>query len=293
MACPERTKRRLLLPLAAAFFCLLFSGLAQAGTKVNVDSAGLPYVPPFQFWTDRASEQVPTPEAEVDLKMSGCPGISNAAACTVPAGFWDMPRPTVWIKDDYLHPAEPEMTRYIFFHELGHVFDYVHLQDTDRTNIIKMLGFPSDMGWYGGPSGRPNEMFAEGASQCWFGDETPGSAYNYPFNYRETQPLCRAIEAIRAGDTDWYGETIIPARQRLVKINRSKVRHGYRVRWGGNAVTIYLGGGRQKTFYRCSGLAPFRDGYVRFNLCGKRIRSTNTIGKPFYLHYWSIPARRS
>ena len=268
---------------------MLIAPVSFASTRVNVLSSRSAYVSPFQAWTDRPYTALPTPDADVDLYLAVCPGASIAAGCTVPTGFWGKSRPTMWINPVVLDPQDPDMTRYVYFHELGHVFDYVHLDDVERARIIEMFGFPSTMPWYGNSSARPNELFAEGASNCWYGPNIPGRAYGFPYSYEEAQPLCRALAGAYRNDNRWFGQKIIAAKRRSLKITTKNVLRGPAIKWGGYEVSIRTFNSQMRDLFTCSGTARFAAGTVKYDLCGRNLKISSTLTKPFFITFWDIP----
>lgn len=273
------------------FFFFSAAPLASASTQINVNSFGAGYVPPFQIWADSPYKALPTPDATIDLHMKAvCAG---AAGCTVPAGYREALRPTMWINPVVMRPEDPDETRYVFFHELGHVFDYVHLDDAERAQIIRMFGFPSTMTWGGTTSARPNELFAEGASNCWYGPNVPARAYGYTYSYEESQPLCRAIRGAYRNDRSWFGQKIAAAKRKFVKVSEKKST-GPAIQWGGYDVEVRYTGGQSRTFYTCSGTARFgKQGSVTYDLCGKSLKTSSTLARPFSIGFWDIPRSTS
>lgn len=104
--------------LVAAVFVLAAPAEA-ATTLVRPDGSERPQ--PWQEWVDRA--RVPTPDARVTLIFDAqrCRG---RQACTDGA--------TIWM-------GRPFWPRYAILHELGHVFDGLHLTDSDRGTFTALM----------------------------------------------------------------------------------------------------------------------------------------------------------
>lgn len=135
------TLSRLLVGLA----CLaVFPGVAQAHTTI-VEPVGSHF--PYQQWVDEA--KVPTPNVTLTVEEEGCPG-AEAPACTEPGAY------TIWDAAEY-------KPRKVFYHELGHNFDYYVLPEWARVRFSRLTGNSRD--WSADPSG-PNEMFAEAYARC-------------------------------------------------------------------------------------------------------------------------------
>ena len=288
-----QNKKLLCLSLSVLLSFLSFPAISSATTTVNVNPGAATYAPPFQFWADYPYAPVPTPNDKVDLNLLGCPGASDqVAGCAVPRGFWNKKNPTIWIRPDKLGTdvASIIWARTVFYHELGHVFDYTHLNDVERGQIVQMLGLPAGFSWYGDSTSRPNEIFAEAAASCWSGPVKAFNAYGYSYNYQEIQPLCRAMTGAYKDDNSWFGQRVIRAKRISRDIRAKVVTRGPAVQWGGNFVTVYYKNTWQEIF-ACSGEARFgKQGSVKFDLCGANLKTRSTLRTGYFkINYWDIP----
>lgn len=275
------------------FCCFAIPSSAQARTTVVVHPGDSTFVPDLQGWADKTWGWIPTPNETVDVYLSTSGVCSNAGGCAVPRGFWNKPNPTIWLNEKYVDPApgSQDRLRGIFYHELGHVFDYTHLDDTERDQIVQMLGFPAGLRWYGDDTGRPNELFAEGASACWYGPSFAGSAYGYRFNFQETAPLCRALAGSYSNNNSWFGQRLLKGKRKFIQVTSRGLRNGPLVQWGGNFVSaVYRG--LWKDLFTCKATVSFgKQGKVIYDICGPRIKVRSTLPRPFKFGYWDIPAQ--
>lgn len=280
------------LPLFFLLFTLFFvTSDVQARTTVVIHSENAAYVPDLQGWADRTSGWIPTPSETVDVYLSTAGICTNAGGCTVPRGFWNKKNPTIWLNEKYVKPdaISQNQLKGIFYHELGHVFDYTHLDDVERDQIVQMLGFPAGLRWYGDESGRPNELFAEGASACWYGPNFSGSAYGYRFNFQETAPLCRALAGSYTNNNSWFGQRLLKGKRKVLQVTRKVLDPGPAVQWGGNFVSVIYKGIWKEPF-TCAATVSFgKQGKVTYDVCGSRVKIRSTLPGSFKFAYWDIP----
>jgi hypothetical protein len=142
--------RRFALLLALAAGSLLTPAGASAATTLAT-AAGALRPQPFQSWVDRAA--VPTPPGVVTVHLGACPGgPAWGAACAVPE-----------TRSMHLGPEGRDPVTVL--HELGHLFDDLVLDDTDRTafaGIMRRRG-----AWLAAASTNPlHEQFAEAYALC-------------------------------------------------------------------------------------------------------------------------------
>lgn len=107
--------------LLAAVLVVLGVGSAEARTTIN-EPLGSHF--PYQRWADAAA--VPTPNAAISLLEGACPGAPQAAGCYTGAEIYVRGR------------GRPG----VFFHELGHGFDGLHLTDWDRHRYAELIRRP-------------------------------------------------------------------------------------------------------------------------------------------------------
>lgn len=134
---------------AAGLAALVVLGLAgQASAATITPESGSSY--PYQRWLDEA--MVPTPDAEITVHETPCPSEApwgGTAPCAQGTEIWLPPT---------RHPHR------LFFHEVGHVFDTVELDDDERAAFLALIdevGSP----WMVGPDA-PGEQFAEAYQWC-------------------------------------------------------------------------------------------------------------------------------
>ena len=129
----------------------------------------------YQAWADRA--KVPTVSAAVQLYLRSdpsCPGGRKSCAGTLP-----------------LHIFLGDPNRWTFYHELGHIFDYVVMSaDQDQSTITRwrqrFLAIRGDSGAWRNGVNPPNEQFAQAYMFCAMDPrELPrGSRKRFMWDYR-------------------------------------------------------------------------------------------------------------
>jgi hypothetical protein len=132
---------------------LLSAPAASGVTVVNPDgtAAGGSY----QRWSNRSL--MPTPQGNVVLIRSGCPGRVELACAFQGDGPIHMGLPMAGRK------ARRE-GRSAWLHELGHKYDHLVLTDSTRDNFRMLRGDPRP--WRVEFGGSPHEQFAEAYSLC-------------------------------------------------------------------------------------------------------------------------------
>lgn len=131
--------------IAVVGACSLFTVSQAQATTIVCDSCSRPY----QQWADES--KMPTPELALTVieDNSPCvlPGDLNPA-CTMDGSY------TIW---------DTTGIRYVFFHELGHNFDFYRLQTWARERFLFLT--EDDRPWGARPNG-PVEHFAEAFAKC-------------------------------------------------------------------------------------------------------------------------------
>jgi hypothetical protein len=163
---------------------LLVPAAAPATTLETDGGATRPQ--PFQSWVDRAA--VPTPPGLVRLSLAACPGgPAWGAACASPA-------------DRAIHLGSEGRDPVTLLHELGHLFDELVLDDTDRAAFQALLGRRGP--WFGpAASDPPNERFAEAYALCARYPRlraTRLGMYAYIATPRRHARVCRLVRAVAA-----------------------------------------------------------------------------------------------
>lgn len=137
--------------LVLALFALLSPAASAGTTLVLADGTERPQ--PWQTWADRA--RVPTPPLRVLLRFDPCPAAGVSCAYQDP--------PTIHLS------AHGRRARRVLLHELGHVFDYTRLTDSDRGTFLAIM---RDERPWRAPPNSPHEQFAVAYSACamwpWF-----------------------------------------------------------------------------------------------------------------------------
>lgn len=126
---------------------LLFASTAQAQTAVIGSSV-------YQAWVGQSA--MPTPDISLTVVEGTCP--DGPLACTVPA------EAMVWM---------PSQEQRVFYHELGHNFDYYEMTPWSRGRYMEIMGLAGE--WEQRSTDyaeehmhSPNELFAESYALCSF-----------------------------------------------------------------------------------------------------------------------------
>jgi len=140
--------RRALVGALAA--CALSPAVAPAQTSLVVARP----LSPARFQRLIAAAAIPTPHATLVLQRGLCPGAPSwAAGCALPL------QRQIWLSAEGLQPS-------IFFHELGHVFDWLVMTDAMRARFAKLIHRPGEWNWTATNRNPPVEQFAEAYSIC-------------------------------------------------------------------------------------------------------------------------------
>jgi hypothetical protein len=128
-------------------------GAAPAGDRAVrlVSAGGKKLSGPWQSWAN--ASLMPTVSGQVTIKLTGCPGLRNAAGCV----YTSRPR-TIYLKKNLAHP------RGVLLHELGHVYDLTVLSNRDRGAFRRIMRRPHARWWKGRTP--LAEWFAEAYAWC-------------------------------------------------------------------------------------------------------------------------------
>jgi hypothetical protein len=178
--------RRGALALACWTALAIIPAAAPAQTSLVV--AGRLSAARYQRWV--ASAAVPTPHTTIALQDGLCPGAPSwAAACSLPLQH------QIWLTSEGRQSS-------VFFHELGHVFDWLVMTDSVRARFAALIRRPGEWNWTTTNRNPPVEQFAEAYSMC---------------------ARHRTIRAVAYGNYDY---TPTPARhRRACALLRSAARH--------------------------------------------------------------------
>jgi hypothetical protein len=151
------------------------AGSAQADTTITCEPCSRPY----QRWVDEA--RVPTPDMMLAVIEAPCPYLTEVGACTA-AGT-----DTIWFSTS---------RRQVFYHELGHNFDWYVLPEWARVRYLAILDLAGP--WEQPEAGHqsPNELFAESYAFCAMQPVTHGGgvAGQVPVGgWRVHNRVCRLI----------------------------------------------------------------------------------------------------
>jgi hypothetical protein len=143
-------------PLAALVAVTLVGAVAGAGPAgahppAPVDELGRPIQGQIHKWMHRA--KVPLVHGRIVIRRTLCPMGRVFAGCVFPA------QPRVL----YMRPALHEPRR-ILYHELGHTFDLLVLNQGERRRFKRIVGIRRH-GWFRGGL-PPAEWFADGYASC-------------------------------------------------------------------------------------------------------------------------------
>jgi hypothetical protein len=171
---------------------------------VRLSTAGGHTPQPYQRWADLA--RVPTPVAEIRLLFRPCPGLPRSRGCVFDNGL----APTIYLNPDKLTSAR--LSHFVFLHEVGHYFDFLHLRPRDRDRFRRTLGLrgpwrrtsplPPDYRPTAHSHGPPSEVFAQAYAECAVkGPEIPRRPRR-PMRYRyrpspwQHHRVCRLIATV-------------------------------------------------------------------------------------------------
>lgn len=91
----------------------------------------------------------------------------------------------------YLDPEWAD--RFTLFHELGHVFDYQHMDDRERAAFLRLTG---DRRPWRSPRNSPHEKFAESYATCAL-HRRPAGGYGYSPPLRVHRRVCALIRGAK------------------------------------------------------------------------------------------------
>ena len=147
------------------------------------DLRGRPLAGPYAAWARAA--HVSLPPGRVRVSLAGCPRRPDLVGCVVTR----RPR-TIHLRPGARRP------RWVFLHELGHVFDLTVMGRSDRRAFARVHG-RGDRPWWRGEAPLA-EWFAEAYSLCArYGSATSAAraatTYDYSPSARRHRRSCRVI----------------------------------------------------------------------------------------------------
>ena len=146
-------RRHMLAALVAVTLVAALAGAGPAGAHppAPVDELGRPIHGQIHKWMHEA--KVPLVRGRIVIRRTLCPMGPVFAGCVFPA------QPRVL----YMRPALHEPRR-ILYHELGHAFDLLVLNQRERRQFKRIVGIRRH-GWFRGGL-PPAEWFADGYASC-------------------------------------------------------------------------------------------------------------------------------
>jgi hypothetical protein len=145
-------RHRHVLPIALVVLaaCALPAPTA-AHPPAPVDELGRPVRGQLHAWMHQA--KVPLVRGRIVIRRALCPSAPALAGCVFPA------RPRIlWLSPSLFEP------RRLLYHELGHVFDLLVLNQRERRRFKRIAGIRR-RGWFHGGL-PPAEWFADGYASC-------------------------------------------------------------------------------------------------------------------------------
>lgn len=260
--------------LMASFFCFFTESSQAELSIVYGDVNAATYSSKIQEIVSEA--KAPLPDLKVTLRSDACPGKESAAGCAVRGSGRNS---EIYIR--YSPSYTKDQLEPIFYHELGHLFDFRYLTERDQRLMKVVLGFPISSEWgyanngVGGvftPSAQ--EWFAEAASFCYMGRAETYPTYDYPFGFgRQTTSVCslmgRASRRVEPTRQTW--ERIINRPQRFSipkKFEQSSLR----------IVTLKIKNHVYHWGNSCESSERYKGIFVFINACDKKL-SGKVIGK--------------
>lgn len=184
-----------LAPVASA--CIESAATPTAGTAV-ANPSGRRLTVPYNSWITAAKVPTPDDTVVVNPDVAAICGIGLLTACSVPE-YGDHP-PTMGY--DRRGIARKER-RYVFFHELGHIFDSTAMTSGARARFTRLAGYPKHFGWWDerGDYDQPLEEFADAYALCaMYGARPPysfwGATGYWPVPRKTHGKICALVRAI-------------------------------------------------------------------------------------------------
>lgn len=181
------SRRRLVLAVAALAASLAVVASAAAHPPTLLDSRHRPIGGEMHRWLHNA--KVPLVGGRIVIVRSACPSRPLFSACV----HARRPR-RIYIRRDVRN------VRKVLFHELGHTFDLLVMNNADRRAFKKALGIQR-RGWYGGLI-PPGEWFADAYALCAVRKKItrrPGiTHYGYRPSSKRHVRACRVIKRAAA-----------------------------------------------------------------------------------------------
>jgi hypothetical protein len=133
--------------------CLLAAAAApaRAPPPAPVDEGGRPIRGKVHAWLHQA--KVPLVRGRIVIRRTPCPASASFAGCV----FTSRPR-VIYLNRNLSEP------RRLLYHELGHTFDLLVLNQRERTRFKRIVGIRRH-GWFRGAL-PPAEWFADGYASC-------------------------------------------------------------------------------------------------------------------------------
>lgn len=159
---------------------LLFMRLLAGCVVVLI---GLVAVSPGMARTDGASVPDPGP---VSLIRGPCPGLPIYEGCA------DLAEGVVYLNAaaEHADPWGPTLEGEIREHELGHIYDWRYLSETERISFRRLVRAPTLLPWWGEDS--VSEWFADAYASCSLGRRIGWPGYWSPHVGRG-RDVCRFI----------------------------------------------------------------------------------------------------
>jgi hypothetical protein len=161
---------------------LAVSSVAVAGPTMQ------PYSPKLDGWVKKMHVRYPTVTIPVVWNVGPCP---TANACVVRLKG-DNTKITMYLWT--------KASREVFYHELGHVFDYLKLTNADRTEFKRLSNDKRD---WSTEYNAPEERFAEIFAYCnisfdretvdWYGF---GETYNFTPGPKTYNRMCKFLQKV-------------------------------------------------------------------------------------------------
>lgn len=237
---------------------------ARAGTTVTVKDGA---TAPIQQWVNGAL--TPTPNAKVNVWPRPCAFVPGSGGCASTDQY--SKTADIYISPGYFKPENSEVLRGIFFHELGHTFDSIHLLPEDRKAITAGLGFAASSKWLEEDNGlngfrpSPGEWFAESARLCFTGPTTSGPSYGFPYSASQVQWVCSIMRNAIARKPlvrTSYTQTLTPFQ---------KFESATRFEEGTIRVKVTIDGKTWSWASSCTESAIYNKVKLYVNSCGKRV----------------------
>jgi hypothetical protein len=180
-------RARLAILLVATACGLVAAGVAQAHPPAPIGARGKPVHGKFHRWLHQT--RAPLFGGRLQIVRTACPGFPQYVGCVLSR------RP----RRVYVRPGA-RRARAVFYHEVGHVFDLLVLNRSERRQFKRIMGIRKG-GWFKGSPG-PSEFFADGYTACSFhrrlARTLSRTAYGYRASPRRHARVCALIRRAAA-----------------------------------------------------------------------------------------------